>query len=188
MEEKKEIQEISEEAMVIGCMKNDRKIQESLYRKFSGEMYTICIAYENDRDKAKDILQDGFIKVFRSFETYEKQGSLKGWIRRIITNTAIDHWRRSLKGNQFLRIDALTVQDQPLDSSYPSINCSDIMNLVSKLPAGARMIFNLYALEGYSHKEIAERLKISEGTSKSQVNRARQLLQEYLGNSYEGYG
>jgi RNA polymerase sigma factor (sigma-70 family) len=161
-----------------------KKYQKRPYRKFSCEMYNICVAYENDRDKAKDILQDGFIKVFRSIKTFDDQGSLKGWIRRIITNTAIDHWRRSLKGTQLLSIDALTSHDQPLDLPCTSIYCSDIMNLVSKLPSGARMIFNLYALEGYSHKEIAEKLKISEGTSKSQVNRARQLLQQFLGNSF----
>jgi RNA polymerase sigma factor (sigma-70 family) len=185
MDRNKEILEISEEILLKGCINNDRKIQELLYRKFSGEMYSICISYEKDRDKAKDILQDGFIKVFRCIKSYENQGSLKGWIRKIITNTAIDHWRSSLKGNQFLSIDVLTSKDQPLDSPCTSINCSDIMNYVSRLPSGARMIFNLYALEGYSHKEIAEKLKISEGTSKSQVNRARQLLQQYLGNSFQ---
>jgi RNA polymerase sigma factor (sigma-70 family) len=187
MERNNDIQELSEEALVKGCMKNDRKIQEILYKKFSCEMYSICLAYEKDRDKAKDILQDGFIKVFRNIGTFETQGSLKGWIRRIITNTAIDHWRSSSKETQLLSIDALTSHDLPFDSPNTSINCSDIMNLVRKLPSGARMIFNLYALEGYSHKEIAEKLKISEGTSKSQVNRARQLLQQYLGNSFKRY-
>jgi RNA polymerase sigma factor (sigma-70 family) len=187
MEGKKEIQEISEETLVKGCINNNRKIQELLYRKFSSEMFSICVAYENDRDKAKDILQDGFIKVYRNIESYDNQGSLKGWIRRIITNTAIDHWRKSLKENQFLSIDALAFKDQPFDQSSTSINCTDILNQVSKLPSGARMIFNLYALEGYSHKEIAEKLKISEGTSKSQVNRARQLLKQYLGNSFKIY-
>jgi RNA polymerase sigma factor (sigma-70 family) len=184
MKESKDILELSDEILIKGCLKNDRKIQELFYKKFSGEMYRICLAYENDRDIAKDILQDGFIKVFRSIETYDNQGSLKGWIRKIITNTAIDHWRRSSKATMFLDIDALTLQDLPFDLPSTSIYCSDIMNEVSKLPSGAKMIFNLYALEGYSHKEIAEKLKISEGTSKSQVNRARLLLQQYLGNSY----
>jgi RNA polymerase sigma factor (sigma-70 family) len=182
MQGKKEILEISEETLVKGCMENDRKIQELLYRKFSREMYNICLAYEDDRDKAKDILQEGFIKVFRSILTYDKQGSLKGWIRRIITNTAIDHWRRSSKESQLLNIDILTSEDQPFESPGTSFNCTDIMNQVRKLPPGARLIFNLYALEGYSHKEIAERLNISEGTSKSQVNRARQILQQSLGD------
>ncbi|MFZ0472017.1 MAG: RNA polymerase sigma factor [Bacteroidales bacterium] len=182
MQEKREILEISDEMLVKGCIKNDRKIQELLYRKFSREMYNICLAYETDRDEAKDVLQEGFIKVFRSIETFDKQGSLKGWIRRIMTNTAIDHWRISSKEDKFISIDFLTPTDQPVESPVTSFNCSDIMNQVSRLPSGARLIFNLYALEGYSHKEIAEKLNISEGTSKSQVNRARQLLQQNLGD------
>jgi RNA polymerase sigma factor (sigma-70 family) len=185
MQEKKEIQNISDETLVRGCMNNDRKIQELLYRKFSREMYNICLLYENDRDEAKDILQEGFIKVFRSIKTYNKKVSLKGWIRRIITNTAIDHWRVTSKDNNIVSIDLLPSGDQPSESPGSSIHCSDIMNQVRRLPQGARLIFNLYALEGYSHKEIAEKLNISEGTSKSQVNRARQLLQQYLGDFFK---
>jgi RNA polymerase sigma factor (sigma-70 family) len=171
-----EIQVMSEESLVEGCIKNNRKIQELLYRKFSKEMYNICLSYEENRDEAKDILQEGFIKVFRSIKTYDKKGSLKGWIRRIITNTAIDHWRRSSKVCQFLSTDDLTSQAKSLDSPSTSINYSDLLNLLSRLPSGARIIFNLFALEGYSHKEIAEKLNISEGTSKSQVNRAKQFF------------
>jgi RNA polymerase sigma factor (sigma-70 family) len=178
----KEIHEVSDELLVNGFMKNDRKIQELLYRKFSRDMYNICLTYENDRDKAKDILQEGFIKVFRSIKAYDNQGSLKGWIRKIISNTAIDHWRKSSKEFDLLSIDDLSSRDQPFESPGTSFNCSDIMILVNKLPAGAKLIFNLYALEGYSHKEIAEKLNISVGTSKSQVNRARQLLQQSLGD------
>jgi RNA polymerase sigma factor (sigma-70 family) len=180
----KEILEVSDEMLIKGCMKNDRKVQELLYRKFSRDMYNICLTYENDRDEAKDILQEGFIKVFRSMKTYDNQGSLKGWIRKIISNTAIDHWRKSSKDFGLLSIDDLSSLDQPYELPGTSFNCSDIMNLVNKLPQGARLIFNLYALEGYSHKEIAEKLNISEGTSKSQVNRARKLLQQSLGDFY----
>jgi RNA polymerase sigma factor (sigma-70 family) len=185
MEGRKEILEISEETLIKGCLKNDRKMQELLYRKFSRELYSICLAYESDRDDAKDILQDGFMKIFLGIGSYDNHGSLKGWMRRIITNTAIDHWRKSVKGNNLLSIDTINYQDHPFDIPNTSIDCSDILNMVSKLPSGARMIFNLYALEGYSHKEIAEKLKISEGTSKSQVNRARQLLQQYLGDTFK---
>jgi RNA polymerase sigma factor (sigma-70 family) len=181
---KNEIEEISEEILINGCIKNDRKMQELLYRKFSREMYNICLTYENDRDSAKDILQEGFIKVFRSIKTFENQGSLKGWIRKIISNTAIDHCRKSSREFQLLNIDSITSLDQPFESPSTSINCSDIMKQVGKLPSGARLIFNLYALEGYSHREIAEKLNISEGTSKSQVNRARNLLQQFLGDFY----
>lgn len=185
MQGKREIQELSDQALVKGCIKNDRKFQELLYRKFSREMYSICLAYESDRDEAKDILQDGFIKIFLSIKTFDNQGSLKGWIRRIITNTAIDYWRKSAKGNLLLSLDELSPYDHPFDTSNSAVNISDILNMVNKLPSGAKMIFNLYALEGYSHKEIAEKLKISVGTSKSQVNRARQLLQQYLGDTFK---
>jgi RNA polymerase sigma factor (sigma-70 family) len=184
MDKKNEIEEISDDNLIDGCIKNNRKIQELLYRKFSREMYNICLAYEKNRDEAKDILQEGFIKVFRSIKTFDRQGSLKGWIRRIISNTAIDHWRRSRKEFQLLNIDMLTFKDQPFESPSTAINCSDIITQVNRLPSGARLIFNLYALEGYSHREIAEKLNISEGTSKSQVNRARQLLQLKLGDFY----
>jgi RNA polymerase sigma factor (sigma-70 family) len=182
MQEKKEIQEISDETLVKGCMKNDRKIQELFYRKFSREMYNVCLIYERDRDDAKDILQEGFIKVFRTIKTYDNNGQLKGWIRKIITNTAIDHWRRSSKAGQFLSIEMISAADQPHESPVTTINCSDIMTQVNNLPPGARLIFNLYAIEGYTHREIADKLNISEGTSKSQVNRARQILQENLGD------
>jgi len=185
MQGKREISGMSDETLVEGCLKNDRKMQELLYRKFSREMYSICLAYENDRDEAKDILQEGFIKVFRSIKTFDRQGSLKGWIRRIITNTAIDYWRSSSREDQFLSIDFIKSTDQPFETPNTSFDYSDIMNQVSRLPSGARLILNLYALEGYSHKEIAEKLSISEGTSKSQVNRARHLLQQYLGDNIQ---
>jgi RNA polymerase sigma factor (sigma-70 family) len=172
----------SEKLLVEGCKNNDRKMQESLYRKFSAEMYSICLAYEDDRDKAKDILQDGFIKVFRNIGSFEFQGSLKAWVRKIITNTAIDHWRKNSKETGFFRLDAVASYDHPADEPVSVTDYSAIIDQVNKLPAGARIIFNLYALEGYSHKEIAARLNISEGTSKSQVNRARQLLHRYLSN------
>lgn len=182
MQGKKEIQEIADETLVIGCIKNDRKMQELFYRKFSVEMYNVCLIYEGDRDKAKDILQDGFIKVFRTIRSYDNKGSLKGWIRRIITNTAIDRWRKSSKEDKSFSIELLSSADQPLDQAVTAIYHNDIMMQVNKLPPGAKIIFNLFAIEGYSHKEIAEMLNISEGTSKSQVSRARQLLQENLGD------
>jgi len=180
--------DITEQMMVEGCKKNDRKTQEFLYRKFSGEMYSICLAYEDDRDKAKDILQEGFIKVFRSIRSFEYQGSLKGWVRKIITNTAIDHWRRTVKEYSLLRLDNISLTDQPVEPAHSSPDYSEIIDQVNKLPSGARVIFNLYALEGYSHKEIAAKLNISEGTSKSQVNRARQLLQQHLAGFYRSDG
>ncbi|MCU4174226.1 RNA polymerase sigma factor [Carboxylicivirga sp. N1Y90] len=165
--------------MLEGCRKDDRKMQEQLYRAYAGEMLSVCLAYEPDRDDAKDILQNGFLKVFRNINTYNGQGSLKAWIRRIISNTAVDAFRKRQQ-NLTLRIDDLRANNEPSEDVSDPLICQDLLKEVEKLPDGARMVFNLHAIEGYGHKEIAKMLNISEGTSKSQLNRARKLLNEQL--------
>ncbi len=169
----------NEELLLEGCRKRDRKAQEQLYRKYAGEMLRICLAYEPDRDEAKDILQNAFLKVFRNIEVYSGEGALKAWIRRIITNTAIDAYRKKQQTTT-LRIDDLGEYAEPSQEFSDPMVCQDLLKEVSKLPEGARIVFNLYAIEGYNHREIAEKLNISEGTSKSQLNRARKLLNEQL--------
>ncbi|MCG8578333.1 MAG: RNA polymerase sigma factor [Bacteroidales bacterium] len=171
--------DINDKQLLEGCRRHERKAQEQLYRKYAGEMLRVCLAYEPDRDEAKDILQNAFLKVFRNIEAYTGEGALKAWIRRIITNTAIDAFRKKKK-NTTLRIDDLGDISEPLVDSSDPLVCQDLLKEVEKLPDGARMVFNLYAIEGYNHKEIAERLNISEGTSKSQLSRARKLLNEQL--------
>ncbi|WP_430814458.1 RNA polymerase sigma factor [Carboxylicivirga sp. RSCT41] len=171
--------DINDKQLVDGCRKHERKSQEQLYRKYAGEMLRICLAYEPDRDEAKDILQNAFLKVFRNIEAYSGEGALKAWIRRIITNTAIDAFRKKQKEHTLRFDDVGEVFEHPCDVSDPLV-CQDLLKEVEKLPDGARMVFNLYAIEGYNHKEIAERLNISEGTSKSQLSRARKLLNEQL--------
>ncbi|WP_430812140.1 MULTISPECIES: RNA polymerase sigma factor [unclassified Carboxylicivirga] len=172
----------NDEQLLIACRKNERKAQELLYRKYAGEMLRICLAYEPDRDAAKDILQNAFLKVFRNIEAYSGEGALKAWIRRIITNTAIDAYRKRQQ-SQTLRLDDLQGAIEPFEEQSDPLVCQDLLREVEKLPDGARMVFNLYAIEGYGHKEIAEKLGISEGTSKSQLNRARKLLNEQIMNS-----
>lgn len=142
-------------------------------------MYAVCLGYANNRHDAKDILQDGFIKVFNSLKQFRGEGSFEGWIRRTVVNTAIDYYRRTLKHNADVNIDE--AWDIPFNHSIlGSINEKELLALVRKLPAGARIIFNLYVIEGYSHREIAEKLGINEGTSKSQFARARHLLQQWV--------
>ncbi|WP_439181498.1 RNA polymerase sigma factor [Carboxylicivirga taeanensis] len=171
--------DINDELLLKGCIKRERKAQEQLYRKYAGEMLRICLAYEPDREAAKDILQNAFLKVFRNIEAYNGKGALKAWIRRIITNTAIDAYRKRQQ-NTTLRIDDLGENTELAHEFSDPLVCQDLLKEVEKLPDGARIVFNLYAIEGYSHKEIAEKLDISEGTSKSQLNRARKLLNEQL--------
>jgi len=164
----------SEEEILEGCKKNKRKYQEILYRKYARKMYGICMSYAGDRDMAQDILQDAFIKVFRRIKKFNEQGSLEGWIRRIMVNTAIDHLRKQTREHGYFTGDVSEEVHGP--EIIENLQAQDVLNLVASLPTGARMIFNLYALEGFTHKEIAEKMNISEGTSKSQFNRARKML------------
>lgn len=173
--------ESSVDALLEGCRKHQRKAQEQLYRLYAGEMLRICLSYEPDRDEAKDILQNAFLKVFRNIQAYNGQGALKAWIRRIITNTAIDAYRKKQQ-NQTLRLDDIHQYAEVAQEYSDPLVCQDLLREVERLPEGARMVFNLYAIEGFTHKEIAEKLEISEGTSKSQLNRARKILNEQLTN------
>ena len=174
----------SDSELVQGCRNNDRKYQELLYRKFAKKMYGICMSYTKDRSMAQEILQDGFVKVFKKIDGFREEGSLEGWIRRIITNTALDHLRQKSKLYEFID-DNKEVEEERLDNSIlDKINADGIFNLIKQLPEGAKAVFNLYAVEGYSHKEIAEKLEITEGTSKSQFKRARSLLKKLLRDLY----
>jgi RNA polymerase sigma factor (sigma-70 family) len=174
------LQTLTDEELLKGCLEKDRKYQEQLYRKYSRKMYAICQAYARDKDMAQDILQDSFVKVFLKISTFEKGNSLEGWIRRVVTNTAIDYFRQSRKLNNFIELEEAHSQKLSDDSINKAINVEEILYFLRKLPEGARIIFNLYAIEGYTHKEIADRLSISEGTSKSQYSRAKSILQGYL--------
>ena len=146
-------------------------------------MFGVCIGYVHSRDDAKDILQDGFVKVFASLKEYKGAGSLEGWIRRIIVNTAIDYYRKAMKDSKNLNIEKarnIEVETHILEG----LHAKELLELIHKLPEGARIIFNLYVIEGYNHTEIAELLNISQGTSKSQFSRAKGLLQEWVSNLY----
>jgi RNA polymerase sigma-70 factor (ECF subfamily) len=176
-------EQLSDSDLIRGCMDNNRKSQEMLYRRYARTMYNLCLIYEGDRGKAKDILQEAFIKIFRNIASFDKKSSLQVWIRKIITNTAIDHYRKHCREAQFIPIENIV---HPLSNevSVASIlDTKDIISQVNRLPDGARMIFQLHAIEGYSHKEIAGLLHISEGTSKSQINRAKHLLQQWIGTT-----
>lgn len=166
-----------EEKMVRGCAKGKSSAQEQLYSMYYRKMYGVCMRYAKDREVAEDLLQEGFIKVFKNISRYKGTGSLEGWIRRIMVNTALEHHRRMAR---FLPLVDL---DQALDADaghdlVSEMSKDEILALIQELPNGYRTIFNLYAIEGYTHREIATKLDISEGTSKSQFARARRQLQE----------
>ncbi|MGM0408684.1 MAG: RNA polymerase sigma factor [Bacteroidota bacterium] len=170
----------SEEEILRGCRKNKRQYQEILYRKYAKKMYGICLSYAGDRDLAQDMLQDSYIKIFNRIKDFKQEGSLEGWIRRIVTHTAIDHLRQQKRIQNYISEHNEIKEDVYESDALQNLQTQDVLNQVAKLPEGARVVFNLYALEGYTHNEIAEKLNITEGTSKSQFNRARKLLMSML--------
>ena len=143
-------------------------------------MYGICLSYAHERTQAQDILQDAFIKVFQHIGQFDIQGSLEGWIRRIVVNTAIDSYRKEGKIANLLQVNEDIVEGKSRNEGLNDLQMNDLMNQVQRLPDGARIVFNLYAVEGFTHKEIAQQLDISVGTSKSQYNRARKLLLKWI--------
>ncbi len=142
-------------------------------------MLGVCMRYANSTFEAEDMLQMGFIKVFGHMESYRGEGSFEGWIRRIMVNTAIETYRRNQRAGHAVELDA-SYDDEQHTFAMDRLECEDLLRVIRALPEGYRMVFNMYALEGYSHKEIAEALQISEGASKSQLSRARTWLKERI--------
>lgn len=178
-------------ALVYKCLQNDRKAQSELYGLFSRKMFAVCMRYASDYDTASDILQDGFIKVFNSLERFGFDGSVEGWIRRIMVNTAIDYFRKAAKMHVVGDIEEVDVADSASEHFISKMESQEIIKVMQQLPVGYRTVLNLYALEDYSHKEIAGMLGISEGTSKSQLARAKVMLKVLLKKnnvSYEAAG
>jgi RNA polymerase sigma factor (sigma-70 family) len=161
------------------CLIGDRKAQYHLYQLFSKKMYVVCLRYANDSLEAEDILQIGFVKVFTKSHLFSDHGSLEGWIRKIMVNTAIEIQRKN-KISYVETLESDHIQETPSHTHSDHLHYKDLLSLVHQLPLGYRTVFNLYAIEGYAHKEIAEMLNISEGNSKSQLSRARQWLQTRL--------
>jgi RNA polymerase sigma factor (sigma-70 family) len=176
------IKDFNQERVLTGCIKNDRRMQELLYRHFAGKMYAVCLSYTGDRPVAQDILQESFVKVFRNIKKYNNDGSLEGWIRKIVTNTAIDHLRKKKVTREYIDNEPSDPEFQTYNTAIRIMGFNELMEQIKRLPEGARLVFNLHAVDGYSHKEIASQLNITEGTSKSQFNRARKLLMSFIGN------
>ncbi len=167
--------------IIRGCLQNNPSMQKMLYDKYAAKLYGIALRYAHEQEEAKDILQDGFVKIFQNLSKYKGTGAFEGWLRRIIVNTAIEHYRKKNNTYEIQDTHEESVTDRDI-SALDKMAAADILNMVKALPNGYRTVFNLFAIEGYSHKEIAEMLNISEGTSKSQYARAKGLLQEKIKN------
>ena len=172
---------LSESEIISGCLSQDKKAQKMLYKKYASSMFGICLRYCKKKAEAEDVLQEAFIKIFMSIKSYRSDGSFEGWLKRIVVNTALNYYKSNLKRCFDESIDEMN------DSNMPSTNVSesdlsmqDLMKMINALADGYRVVFNMYAIEGYSHKEIGEMLNISESTSKSQLSRARVILQNKI--------
>lgn len=170
---------IPESDLISGCIDGNRRMQEELYRRFSPRMYAVCLRYAASSEEAEDILQEGFIKIFKKLGSFRGDGSFEGWIRRIFVNTAIEHFRRKRYLQPVTEKEENTIEGKGI-SVLDELAEKDILDLVRQLSPGYRTVFNMYVIEGYTHKEIGDILGISEGTSKSQLSRAKVILQDLV--------
>jgi RNA polymerase sigma factor (sigma-70 family) len=154
-------------------------MQEEMYRRFSPRMYAVCLRYAGNAEEAEDILQEGFIKIFKKLDSFRGDGSFEGWVRRVFVNTAIEHFRRKRYLQPVTEREENTIEGKSL-SALDGLAEKDILALIKELSPGYRTVFNMYVVEGYTHKEIGDMLGISEGTSKSQLSRAKVILQDMV--------
>jgi RNA polymerase sigma-70 factor (ECF subfamily) len=165
--------------IIDGCIEGQRKYQYKFYNLFASKMMGVCLRYAKNQAEAEDILQDGFVKVFSNMHKFQPYGSFEGWVRRIFVNTAIEYYRQRRR----FMINDIELENQDFefgDDVVDKMAAEEIIALIRDMPDGYRMVFNMYAIEGYSHKEIADELGISVGTSKSQYSRARSYLQKQM--------
>lgn len=171
---------MTEEAILKGCLTNNATAQRELYNKYSSKMLAVCYRYAHNREDAEDMLQEGFIKVFLQIHTFENRGALEGWIRRIIVHTCINILKKNKKFNESVDIiHAAGIQVR--EESVPAIiQAKQVIECIRVLPIGYRTVLNLYAIEGYTHREISGMLDIEESTSRSQYTRAKAMLEDIL--------
>lgn len=171
---------MTEEAILKGCLSNDATAQRELYNKYSSKMLAVCYRYAHNREDAEDMLQEGFIKVFLQVHTFENRGAFEGWIRRIVVHTCINILKKNKKFNESVDIIHATSIQVREESVSAIIQAKQVVECIRMLPIGYRTVLNLYAVEGYSHREIAGMLDIEESTSRSQYTRAKAMLEDIL--------
>ena len=173
------MRELTERELVEGCQREDRRMQEVLYGRFARRMYAVCLRYARHQLEADDLVQEGFIRVFDKLHGFRMEGSLEGWIRRIMVHTCINHYRKKAFQNE--RFGMEHVPDSPVGPvAVDHLGEAELRAMVKELPDGYRMVFNMFAIEGYDHKEIAELIGCGESTSRSQLAKARRMLQDRI--------
>lgn len=171
---------MTDEQLVKECVSGSTVAQKKFYDMFAKKMMGVCLRYANSYEEAQDVLQDGFIKIFNKLPDFENKGSLEGWVRRIMVNTSLDAYRKAKKHQGDVDVDSVSYLLDSNDYTIETINAQDLLEIIHSIPEGYRIVFNLFAIEGYSHKEIADRLGVTESTSKSQFSRAKKMLRKIL--------
>lgn len=171
---------MTEDMILTGCINNEAVAQKELYNKYGPKMLSVCYRYSHNREDAEDMLQEGFIRIFSQIHTFQNKGALEGWVRRVIVHTCINTLKKNKKFNE--SVDIIHASGiQVREESVPSIiQAKQVVDCIRMLPIGYRTVLNLYAIEGYNHKEIALMLDIEESTSRSQYTRARVMLEDIL--------
>jgi RNA polymerase sigma factor (sigma-70 family) len=172
---------MSDQQIIELCAKHDRKAQQELYDRYSRLLLGVCLRYAADRAEAEDILQESFLKIFFNISDYSGSGSFIGWLRKIAVNTALTNYQKNLKYRYYVEIeDYVSVETGVTSFEEDFFTSDELFKVLNELPAGYRMVFNLYAVEGYKHKEIAEMMGIDTNTSKSQYSRAKAVIRDKL--------
>jgi RNA polymerase sigma-70 factor (ECF subfamily) len=176
------LRELSDQELVLGCLREERKCQEALYGRYSRRMYAVCLRYARHQLEAQDLLQDGFVKVFDKLHHFRMEGSLEGWIRRIMVTTCISQYRKKAFKQERFGLEHLP--EEPVEPvALDALGQVELQRLIADLPDGYRIVFNLFAIEGYDHSEISAMLGCGESTSRSQLAKARRMLQQRLGTN-----
>ncbi len=172
---------MSEFSLIDDCLKKDSKAQQKLYEQYASALLGICMRYAKDRQQAEDFLQEAFIRIFMNLKNFERKSSLRTWMERIVINTAITHYKKEMKHSKHDNISQMDeTKSLQEDTFEPSFSQEELLQVIRELPKGFQLVFNLYAIEGYKHREIADLLDIDVNTSKSQYSRAKKLIREKL--------
>lgn len=167
--------------MIDGCMRGEKRWQDKLYKKYASLLYGICLRYTKNKMEAQDVAQETFVKIYKNIHTFTEGHSFEGWVRRIAINTAITHYRKNQRMGYSEDLDEVVIRkDDPLEFEDLEFTKEELLHCINKLPTGYKTVFNLYVVEGFMHKEIADSLGIDVNTSKSQLSRAKTHLQKEL--------
>lgn len=178
--------ESNEKKLINGCVKKDKKAQRQLYELYKVSLFRICLRYAKDRPEAEDMLQDGFVKIMADIHQYRGEGALGGWMRRVMVNTALQHIRKQNRQGYTVEITEIADTYQADEVILSDLRAKALTQLIQKLPPGYRAVFNMYVIEGFSHKEIAEQMEVTESTSKSQLSKAKAMLRKMLERNLVG--